>query len=145
MNRIVSIAEKSKQYMATFTANVVRVIEGNKDFLIDLNRSQMINSKDALDKPLIHAKTGSSKLSKAYARRTGKTKPDLLLSGKFQDAMTLIMPNEKQYFIGSKDYKTTFLSENYGEIFGVSPKNQPKAQKVNDKLIVEDYKKSVFG
>jgi len=143
LSRIVEIAKRSNQYVANLTANIVKVIEGNPKN-IDLNRSQMISSKDADGKALVHKSTGSSKLSKAYAKRTGKTKPDFLLSGSFQDAMFLTMPNEKEYFISSKDYKSGFLSENYGKIFGISPTNQPRAQKMNDKLIIEDYKKSVF-
>lgn len=143
ISRIVEIAKRSNQYIQNLSANVVKVIESNPKNL-DFNRSQMIGSKDADGKSLIHKSTGSSKLSKAYARRTGKSKPDLLISGAFQDQMFLTMPNEKEYFIGSKDYKSGFLSENYGKIFGISPSNQPRAQKINDKLVIEDYKKEVF-
>ena len=143
LSRIVEIAKRSNQYIQNLSANVVRVIENNPKVL-DLNRSQMISSKDADGKSLVHKSTGSSKLSKAYARRTGKTKPDLLVSGSFQDQMFLTMPSEKEYFISSKDYKSGFLSENYGKIFGISPTNQPKAQKMNDKNIIDDYKKSVL-
>jgi hypothetical protein len=67
------------------------------------------------------------------------------VTGEFQEAMFLFMPDKKDYFIGSKDRKVKWLAGNYGQkIFGVAPENQPKAQAVNDKLIVEDYLKTVF-
>lgn len=144
ISRIVDIAKRSNQYVGSLSANIVRVIESNSAKALDFNRSQMIGSKDADNKPLIHKKTGSASLSKQYARRTGKTKPDLLVTGKFQDEMFLTMPSEKEYFISSKDYKTGFLANNYGKIFGIAPDNQTKAQKINDKLIIDDYKNSVF-
>jgi len=144
MNRIVEIAKRSNQYMNQFTANIVRVIEDNADKMLDFNRSQMINSKDADDSNLVHKSTNSAKLTRVYAKKTGKTKPDLLLSGSFQDKMTFIMQDENEYFISSKDFKTEYLAENYGKIFGVSPKNQPKAQKINDKAIIEDYLTTVL-
>jgi hypothetical protein len=144
MNRILDIQKKSNQYLANFTANVVRVIEMNAEKTVDFNRLQMLKNKDADNKPLIHKSTGSDKLSKAYAKRTGKTKPDLFVRGDFQEAMFLFMPDEKEYFISSKDYKTGWLAKNYGNIFGVAPENQPKAQKINDAAIVNDYLNSVF-
>ena len=144
MNRILEIQKRSNDYMANFTANVVRIVESNEQKIVDFNRSQMLASKDADSKPLTHVKTGSPNLSKQYAKRTGKKKPDLWLSGDFQEGMFLTMPDEKEYFISSKDFKSGFLSKNYGKIFGVAPENQPKAQAINDKAIVEDYMKSVF-
>lgn len=144
ISRIVDIAKRSNQYVGSLSANIVRVIELNSTKTLDFNRSQMLGSKDADNKPLIHKKTGSANLSKQYARRTGKRKPNLFESGAFQDEMFLTMPSEKEYFIGSKDYKTIYLTGNYGKIFGIASDNQPKVQKVNDKLIIEDYKKEVF-
>lgn len=143
ISRILDISAKSKQYMANFTAHVVEIVEKGKT--VDFNRVQMLGSTDAEDKPLTHAKTKSVNLSKAYAKRTGKTRPNLWLNGDFQSQMFLTMPNEKEYFITSKDYKTKWLAENYGQIFGVSPKNQPKAQKINDSAVINDYMKKVFN
>jgi hypothetical protein len=144
ISRIIEISKRSNQYIANLQANIVRVVESNSEAMIDFNRSQMIGSKDADGSPLIHARTGKQTLSKAYAKRTGKTKPNLFVNGQFQDAMLMIMPNEKEYFIGSKDYKTKWLSGAYGKIFGVAPSNQPEAQKINDSAIINDYFKSVF-
>jgi len=144
MARILDIQKKSNQYVANLTANIVRVIESNSGTMIDFNRSQMLANNDADGVGLTHASTKSKNLTKAYARRTGKTKPNLYLSGEFQDKMIFTMPNEREYFISSKDYKTQWLAGAYGKIFGVAPNNQPKAQKINDKAVINDYLNLVF-
>lgn len=143
ISQIVEIAKRSAQYVANMNANIIRVVEGNPK-TVDFNRSQMIINKDADGKALTNTRTGSTKLSKAYARRTGKSKPDLFVTGQFQDAMFLTMPSEKEYFISSKDYKTNWLAKNYGKIFGVAPANQKKVQEINDKAVINDYQKAVF-
>lgn len=143
ISRIVEIAKFSDQYIKNLSANIVRVVEGNAKN-VELNRVQMYNSTDSSDGPLIHKSTGSPYLSKAYAKKTGKKKPNLHLTGDFQKGMLITMPSMKEYFISSKDYKTKWIAENYGSIFGVSPVNQPKAQKSNGELLINDYKKAVF-
>jgi hypothetical protein len=145
MTRILEIQKRSNDWLSNFEANVIRIIESNQQKTVDLNKKQMLSHSDADGNPLIHKSTGSENLSKRYARKTGKKKPDLKLTGDFQEAMFLMMPDEKSYFIGSKDHKVKWLAESYGQkIFGVAPDNQPKAQEVNDKKIIEDYLKSVF-
>lgn len=144
MNRILEIQKKSNQYLASFKDNVIRVIEANENIMLNMNKSQMLGSSDAQDKPLIHSITKSPYLSKAYAKRTGKSKPDLFHKGSFQGGMFFTMPTEKEYIISSDDEKVNFLQGNYGKIFGVSPKNQPKARGKNNNDIIEDYKKNVF-
>lgn len=104
----------------------------------------MLASLDAMDKPLIHACTKSIYLSKAYARRKGKSKPNLFDRGDFQNGMFMTLPTEKDYIISSDDPKVNFLQENYGKIFGVAPSNQEKAKEINDKSIIDDYFKNVF-
>jgi hypothetical protein len=142
MARIIDIQKKSNAYVSSLEANVVRVIESGDT--VNYNRVQMLNSKDAVDGSLVHKRTGSEYLSKTYARKTGKSKPNLFLSGDFQKKMFLTMPSMKEYFIASKDYKGGFLSKNYGQIFGISPANQTKVKEANGKAIVEDYLNKVF-
>lgn len=144
MARILEIQKRSNSYIANLEANVTRVIESKQRDTVDLNRLQMLSNKDADGKPLIHKSTKSQYLTKAYAKKTGKSKPDLWVRGDFQEAMFMIMPSVKEYFISSKNYLTLWLAKNYGKIFGVAPGNQPKAQKINDKAVAEDYLKKVF-
>jgi len=112
--------------------------------MVNMNRVQMFNSQDAEGNPLIHKSTGSEFLTKAYAKKSGKKKPNFYLTGEFQNEMDMFMPSEKEYFINSKDYKSGFLSKAYGKIFGVGPTQQPKAKEINDKAIIADYFKTVF-
>jgi hypothetical protein len=130
--------------MTAFKDNVIRVIESNKNIMLNMNKSQMLGSLDAMDKSLIHSRTKSPLLSKAYAKRKGKSKPNLFDRGDFQGGMIFTIPTEKDYIITSNDPKVNFLVGNYGSIFGVSPKNQPKAKEKNNHDIIEDYRKSVF-
>jgi hypothetical protein len=133
--------------MAAFKDNVIRVIESHSKEMVNMNRVQMLNSKGAQDNPLIHRSTKSEYLTKPYAKRTGKSKPNLLVNGDFQNGMQMFVPSEKEYFISSKDYKSGYLEKNYGyekSIFGVGPEAQPKAREVNDGAIVNDYMKTVF-
>jgi hypothetical protein len=101
----------------------------------------MFNSTDADDKPLVHNSTGSEFLTKAYSKRSHKAKPNLFLTGDFQNKMFIFMPNAKEYFISSKDYKAGYLSKHYGKIFGISPNNQQKVRESNNALIINDYLK----
>jgi len=143
MARIIDIQKKSAQWMANFDANVVKAIEANPKN-VEANRVQMFNSTDADDKSLIHKLTGSTNLTKAYAKRSHKTKPNLFLTGAFQKAMFIFMPNSKEYFMSSKDQKAGYLTKNYGKIFGISPTNQPKVKESNNALIINDYLKNVL-
>lgn len=131
--------------MAAYKDNVIRVIESNEKVMLDINKSQMLSSLDAKDRPLIHARTKSANLSRVYAKRKGKSKPNLFDTGEFQGGMILTMPTEKDYIITSDDEKVNILIGNYGSIFGISPKNQPRAKQINDSAIIDDYKKTVFG
>jgi hypothetical protein len=146
MARILEIQRKSNQYIANLNANIVRVIESksNSDNIIQTNQKQFLQHKDSNDSPLVHKKTGSVNLSKAYAKKTGKTKPNFFESGNFFDQMLFAMPNMNEYFITSKSNTGKFLTNNYGDIYGISPKNQPAIQKKNDKAILDDYFKSVL-
>lgn len=144
MSRILDIQKRSNQYMANFPANIVRVIESNEKLMLSMNKSNMLASLDAQDKPLIHAHTKSEYLSKPYARRKGKSKPNLFDRGDFQAGMFMTLPTEKDYIISSDDTKVNFLVGNYGKIFGVPPSSQEKAKTVNDKSIIDDYFKKVF-
>ena len=146
MPRILDIQKKSNQYIANLEGNIVRVLESKplSEKMIQTNQDQFLKHRDADGGSLIHKSTGSSKLSKQYAKRTGKTKPDFFENGNFFDKMFFTMPNINEYFVQSKSFVSKYLGINYGKIFGISPKNQPATQKRNDKAIVEDYFKKVL-
>jgi hypothetical protein len=144
MPRLLDIQRRSNKYIANIDANVIRVVESNSKLMIETNQKQFLQHSDAMDSPLIHKDTGVPTLSPAYAKRTGKTRPDFFESGNFFDNMLFVMPNAKEYFLASKSNTSKFLATNYGDIYGISPKNQPDVQKKNDKDIVDDYFKSIL-
>jgi hypothetical protein len=139
MTRILEIQKKSNQYIANLNANVVRVLERNSKDMIRKNQSQFLSHKDAEGNALIHESTGSVNLTPAYAKRTGKKKPDFFLSGDFWDKMYFTMPSMNEYFINSKSQTGKYLSLNYGKIYGIAPDNRAVIQKINDKAIINDY------
>lgn len=141
MARILDIQKKSNAYIANLNDNIVRVIEAGAENEVVYNRVQMLGNTNSEDMPLIHKSTLSEYLTPAYAKKTGKSKPDLWLTGGFQKDMFFFMPSMKEYFISSKNYLSGFLAKNYRRIFGISPVNQPKIQLVNDKAVIEDYLK----
>lgn len=144
MARIIEIQKRSNEWLVSFGANVARVLRQNGGQMVDLNKSQMLSSMDANGGALIHKRTKSAYLSKAYAKKKGKLKPNLLDSGDFQGGMNIEIKDEKEYFIRSTDKKTEWLKYGYGKIFGIAPQNQKKAQAVNDPAIINDYLKKVF-
>lgn len=147
MSRIVRIAQQSRDYISRIDANVSRVIESKEvsKFILDLNKDQFAKHQDANGKPLTHKSTGKTSLSKAYAKRTGKKKPDFLLSGAFQNEMFLTVPTLEEYFITSDNEVSPFLQENYGKIFGVSKGNQSKSQKKVNAALKNDYFNKVLA
>lgn len=143
-SRIIDIQKKSNQYMSNFDDNVISIITNNEQKTTEFNRRQMLNSKNAAGTDLIHNRTGSNKLSKAYAKITGKKKPNIFESGNYQKSMFLTMYDIKSYQITSDDEKVKYLPDNYDNLHGISPENQDKVRKINDKAICDDYMKKVF-
>jgi len=112
--------------------------------IIDINREQMLLSRDSKDNALVHQSTKSILLTPAYAKAQNKPKPDLFLSGEFQRSMFLDI-NFPKYLIGSDDEKTNILQDDYGKpIFGIPKKDQLEARGLTNKVIGQSYKRAVF-
>jgi len=141
MARILDIQKKSNAWVANLATNVINIIEANEQKTTAFNRVQMLNSKNADGTSLVNNRTGSDKLSKAYARRFGKSKPNIFVTGNYQSAMFMTMPDEKSYFITSDDEKVKYLPGNYDKLHGIAPENQPKVQAINNALVINDYMK----
>lgn len=137
---------KSDAFIANIQQNIVDSIQSVDNDLVELNRGQMMGNTDSDSKPLTHAKTGSQFLSKAYAKRHGKTRPDLWVIGTFQRNMFFeIDENKFTWFIDSFWEKTKFLVSNYGEkIFGISTNNQRTAKEITFKAFSKKYQSEVL-
>jgi len=126
--------------------NIAISIESVSEKLVNMNKGQLLSSKDSKDNPLIHKGTGSEFLTNAYAKITKKSKPDLFLSGDFQRGMFLeVNENNSTYFIDSLDSKSGILTGNYGlNILGIPNKNEPESKKLTGAAFARLYKSKVL-
>jgi len=142
MATVSEIAEKSQRWVDNLADNVDRVLNSPEieEQLTELNRKQLLQDVGADGSPLINTFTGSPKLSKAYAKRTGKTYPNIFLTGAYQKEMfTQVDYSKKNYFQSSYDKKNKILQEMYPNMHGVEKENQEQAKEINGKAIMEDY------
>jgi len=128
MGRLHDIRLKSNAFVANMNVHISQSIESVEKKLVDLNKKQMLGSVDSDNKSLIHASTGSIYLSKPYAKRKNKVKPNLFDSGEFQKEMFLqTNENNNTWFIDSYSSKSKHLVTNYGSnLFGIFNKVKAK-------------------
>jgi hypothetical protein len=145
MATIAEIAQRSQAYIDNLSNNIDGAIYSVEQELVDLNRKQLLLNKGADDKPLINIRTGSEFLSKAYAKKMKKSKPDLFVRGDFQEGMRLITKfAAKVYTVFSYHNLEKYLSVQYKNYPGIAPKNQKKAQEITGNAIAKDFKNKVF-
>jgi hypothetical protein len=143
---ILALAERAKNFNANLKLYQAMAVQASEKLLVELNRKQMMSSTDSKGEALVHKSTGSPLLSFPYAKRTGKRKPNLKLNGDFEKEMFLETDeNAGIYFIGSFDFKTPFLEENYGDIFGTAPSNFDEAEIEASKHLFNIYKEKVWN
>ena len=144
MGQIKDIAKRSQQWVNNIAVNVEKAIMSVDNQIVDINREQMLLSRDSKDNALVHQSTKSIFLTPAYARAQNKPKPDLFLRGGLQRGMFLDV-NLPKYQIGSDDEKTNILQDDYGkDIYGIPKKDQPEARGITNKAIGQSYKRAVF-
>lgn len=145
MGKLHNIRLKSDAFIAQYNVNIRLAILNAANKLIAMNKAQMMNHKDAEGKPLTNKQTGSTKLSPAYARMKGQTRPNLFLKGSFQNQMFMeVNENNLTWFIDSYDDKSGILTENYGlKIFGI--KDTQRAKQLTGKEFEKLYRRMVLG
>ena len=132
-------------FIANLDVNIEDAIESNQEGIINLNREQMILSSGNDGKPLIHKSTGKATLTPAYARKTGKTHPNIYEDGSFQKGMELyIGSGAKTYDISSRHWLDRYLPLNYSNLYGIMQANAYRAYSVTNKAIGGMLKKMVF-
>jgi hypothetical protein len=138
---------RSNKYVANLNANIANAIDKVSPRIVDMNKSQLLKSKDSEDKPLIHKSTGSPNLSLYYSILTNKLKPNLFRVGNFQNGMFLqVNENNNSFFIDSFDSKSGILTDDYGlNLFGITKKDQPKSKVLTGKSVSKDYIRKVWG
>jgi hypothetical protein len=147
MGKLNELTLRHNRFVQNMNVIISLSIESVDTSLINMNKNQMLHSKDSNDNPLIHKQTGSQYLSLLYAIRTNKSKPDLYLTGDFQRAMFLdVNENNLTWFIDSQDWKSGILTENYGNgIFGIPKDRQSEAKKLTGTAFNNSYKRMVLN
>lgn len=146
MGRLHEIRLKSDSFVKNMKVHIAESIKENEKRLVEMNKANMLASKDVDEKPFIHKRTGVPYLSVPYAKRTNKQKPNLFLKGEFQREMFLEVDENKQtFFIDSSNFKSGFLVENYGNIFGIPQKKRQEAIDLNKKSFANRYKMLVLS
>lgn len=124
MGRIKELIDKyGKLDVKAQEKDLLKVVVKNQNFLVNLNREQLLNG--------INAKGGSlgRYQSKSYAKFKRTLNPkgvvDLKLTGRFQSAM-FVKNSRWPLLIDSHDVKTPKLVAKYKNIFGVTPQNEKR-------------------
>lgn len=146
MGKLNDLTIRHNAFVQNMNVHIANSIESVEAQLVNMNKAQMLASKDSKDKPLIHKSTGSDFLTNLYAIKTRKSKPNLFLKGTFQNLMFLqVNENNLTYFIDSEDEKNGILTENYGlEIFGIPTKRNNDAKKLTGTAFKTTYKRLVL-
>ena len=86
---ISELRKKSNAFVANIDSYIGEVVEHNEK-LLQLQKGQLKASKNAKGGALVNNLTGSAKLSPGYAKRKGKTKPDIFDTGATFKEMDLL-------------------------------------------------------
>ena len=132
----------SNEFVANLDLHIANVIEHNEK-LLQLNKAQLKASKNAKGGALINNITGSPNLSPGYAKRKGKTKPDIYDTGATFREMDLLFNEPSEYVITSYTDYAKDLIEMYNDLFGIQ--DNKKAYAITVPAMQEEYIKSVLN
>lgn len=137
---------KSDAFIQSIDLKIVDSIQSVDRDLIEINKRNMLSSLNAKDESLIHVLTGVSTLSKPYAKRKNKTKPNLYDTGDFQKAMFFsIDENNMTWFIDSEDEKNGILTWAYtNDIFGIPESKTTHAKRLTFGAFFRKYQSEVL-
>ena len=146
MEKLDDITRRWNSFVQNMDVHVAESITSVATRLLNMNKAQMLDSKNSKGKALIHKDTGSKNLSLYYSIRTNKQTPNLFLEGTFQNEMFLdVNENSLTYFIDSLDFKSGILTENYGlDIFGIPRKRNAEAKRLTGKAFALRFKRLVL-
>lgn len=144
LEQIRLLKERSNAFVQNIDKHIKTVIDANEKRLLILNQNQLKKHTDKKSSPLINKRTGSELLSPAYAKRTGKKRPDFKLTGNLFRNMYLIIQTPDEYKISSQTAYTEHLVNNYGDdAFGVGDKK--KAYSITVPALRRLYERTVLA
>ena len=117
-------------------------IEINEKPILDINRAQMRAGERADGKPItpVYSPFYNAWKSQQSSYKAGSKRPDLYVTGKFQDEMYLDV-NGNQVETFSKDHKADTLESWYTDkIFGTQQKNLPTVQNLVGTSFIREFK-----
>jgi hypothetical protein len=145
MATIHELATRMNAFVSNIDSNIEAAVMNVEDDVLTLNRKQMLSSFGNDDRPLIHSRTGKASLSQAYAKKTGKSKPNIFVNGNYQNGMFLdILDGLSGYYVASWHELNRYLPDNYKNLLGIAPSNKTKAYAITNKAIAAKLKSEVF-
>jgi len=119
-------------------------VENKSDVLVKLNLIQLLKGLTSKGKKISPKYKGAKYASKKNGMnsRPGMGTPDLKLSGDFHAGFIAIV-NKDKYFLSSEDSQVQYLPEKYADIFGLTSKNEFKAQKEVTNEFIRLFEKHV--
>jgi hypothetical protein len=133
-----AIAKRAAEINQNISLLIVGAINNKEVELLDINRSQILNSKNAKDRKI------TPRYKKSYATFKGFAYPNLKLTGDFQREMYL-NTDGKKFHIESFNEKNEHLKTRYHNIFGIAPSKQSKAQQIAVKELLRLYYKKLLN
>jgi hypothetical protein len=138
---ILELQRKYNDFVANIDNEIKAAVNSVRNELTDLNREQLLISKGNDDAPLIHKSTNDEKLTKAYAKKTGKTYPNIYESGAYQEDMQIhVAYSLGVYSIDSSHRLNKYLPSNYKNLLGIAPSRRDKAYAITNKAIAARLK-----
>lgn len=138
--RIHKLRENSEAFVKQINVYIAESIELTEPDIIKANQDDLQDSKDLTGtalKPLYSA---------SYARRKGYRKPDGHLSGDMYRGMFLdVNENDNSFSVSSTPSYTKYFTGRYGDVFGVSDRNQKKLSKIAMDNLRGFYYKNVIN
>lgn len=139
VSKIRQIAEQlQKETKQKVAAKVLEILRQDVELLIQLNRQQLFESKDALNRPLGNYK------NPRYASKKGRSSIDLRLTSSFYHGF-FIRTDDFPVVFDSSDEKTAFLVKKFSkEIFGLSKESLTVYINTSFKKRFADYYREIL-
>lgn len=132
-----NLLKKTKKIQPNrLTEDLFNFLESIEETILDINREQLLNSTDSKGKSLFSKQRKRGTYTKATeifsgGSKVAGTRYTLKDTGDFFKGFFLEIRQDEALF-GSKDNKTLLLLDDYGDIFGLTPKNLSKL--IQDKV-----------
>lgn len=136
-------------HLKKFTADaqdslILKVIEENEPFLVDLNTAQLMRGRDSNGQIFGTYRSQQYADFKRYVNPIGGGNVDLRLTGRFHNSF-YIEAKRFPVIFDARDYKTPRLTEKYGtQIFGLTKESKETAVEHIRGEVIDIYRRKIF-